>query len=264
MKKTVSRVYMGFIFLFLYAPILVMIFFSFNSTKSKSSFDGFSLHWYRALFNDAQMMEALLNTLLVAVCASVLATLLGTVAALGIFNMKKRAKAVAINISNIPVINPEIVTGISLMVLFVTVLGITGGELGFFTTLLAHVVFNTPYIVLNVLARLRRMNPNMYEAALDLGCSPRSAFRKVVIPEIMPGIMAGFLMAFTFSLDDFVISYFTSGNFQTLPIYINGLLKKPIPLSINALSALLFLIVLTALILANVWNKRQEKAEARK
>lgn len=262
MKKAVSKIYMGIIFLFLYAPILIMIFFSFNSSKSKTSFDGFSLRWYEALFQDELLMEALFNTLLVAVCSSIIATLLGTVAALGIFNMKKRAKAIALNISNMPIINPEIVTGISLMILFVGVLNITGGELGFFSVLIAHVVFNTPYIILNVMPRLRRMNPNLYEAAQDLGCSPVSAFTKVVIPEIMPGILAGFLMAFTFSLDDFIISYFTSGNFQTLPIYIYGLLKKPIPLSINALSTLLFLIVLTVLIITNVRSARLEKREA--
>jgi len=264
MKKIFSKLYMFLVFGFLYAPILVTIFFSFNSTKSKTHFESFSLRWYEELFRDEWMMEALLNTLLVAVLSSIVATLLGTCAAIGIMNLKKRTRNIVLNLSNIPIINPEIVTGVSLMLLFVFVTKIFNGELGFVTVLLSHIAFSTPYVVLNVMPRLRQFNMNLYEAALDLGCVPYDAFKKVVLPEIFPGIFSGFLMAFTFSLDDFVISYFVSGNFQTLPVYIYGLLKKPIPLSINALSALLFLIVISALVLTNIKDIRAEAKAKRK
>ena len=263
MKKVGSRLYLGLVFLFLYAPILVMIFFSFNASSSKYKFTGFSLRWYARLFNDSALMEALLNTLIVAFLAAVLATVLGTMAAIGFHNMKKRSRGIAMNISNIPIINPEIVTGVSLMLLFVAVLRPMGLQLGFFTVLLSHIAFNTPYVILNVAPKLRQMDKNLYEAALDLGCSPVQAFRKVVLPEIMPGVTAGALMAFTYSLDDFIISYFTSGTFQTLPVYIYSLLKKPIPLSINALSTLLFLLVLTVLLITNIKDIRQSRREAR-
>ncbi|MBE6551240.1 MAG: ABC transporter permease [Ruminococcaceae bacterium] len=252
LKKFFSKLYMFVVFGFLYAPILVTIAFSFNSTKSKTSFESFSFRWYEELFRDEWMMEALLNTILVAVISSIVATILGTCAAIGIMNLKKRTRDLVLNLSNIPIINPEIVTGVSLMLLFVFVTKIFNGELGFVTVLLSHIAFSTPYVVLNVMPRLRQLNMNLYEAALDLGCVPAEAFRKVVLPEIFPGISAGFLMAFTFSLDDFVISYFVSGTFQTLPVYIYGLLKKPIPLSINALTALLFLVVISALLLTNM------------
>ncbi|MEA4831485.1 MAG: ABC transporter permease [Oscillospiraceae bacterium] len=259
MKKLISKIYLGIVFLFLYAPILVMIFFSFNSTKSKTIFSGFSFRWYEALFRDEILMEALLNTLLIAVLSSVAATILGTAAAIGIHNLSKRVKGVVMNVSNLPIINPEIVTGVSLLLLFVFIMDPLGLDLGFVTVLLAHIVFNTPYVILNVMPRIRNMNVNLYEAALDLGCVPSAAFRKVVLPEIFPGVFAGFLMAFTFSLDDFIISYFTSGTFQTLPIYIYGLLKKPIPLSINALSALLFIIVILTLLLMNLKDTRASR-----
>jgi len=264
MKKVFSRIYSAIVYVFLYAPIFVMIFFSFNSTKSKTSFSGFSLRWYEELFKDEWLMESLVNTALIAVISSIAATVLGTLAAIGICNLKRKPRNFVMNISNIPIINPEIVTGVSLMLLFVFVVKIFQGELGFVTVLLSHIAFSTPYVVLNVIPRIKSMNMNLYEAALDLGCVPTKAFYKVVLPEISPGILAGFFMAFTFSLDDFIISYFVCGStFQTLPIYIYGLLKRPIPLSINALSAIMFLVIITALVLSNVIQSRSEVKEIR-
>lgn len=261
MKKAFTFIYIAIIIAFLYLPLLVMVFFSFNSTDSKSVFTGFSLYWYGRLFSDADLMDALFNTLLIAALSSVIATVLGTAAAIGIHNYPKKSRVVVMNISNIPIINPEIVTGVSLMLVFVIIARQFHAQLGFFTVLLAHITFNVPYVVLNVLPKLRQMNVHLYEAALDLGCSPSSAFRKVVIPEIFPGIISGFLMSFTFSLDDFVVSRFTSGTFQTLPIKIYSMLKKPLPLSVNALSALLFMIVLFVLVTINVKSNQAYKKE---
>jgi spermidine/putrescine transport system permease protein len=185
-------------------------------------------------------------------------------AALGIFSMKKKTGDMVLQVSNLPIINPEIVTGVSLMLMFVFFSGLLGFELGMGSVILAHISFSVPYVVLNVLPKLRQMNKNIYEAALDLGCSPASAFRKVVIPEIMPGVVSGFLMAFTFSLDDFIITYFTRGSkFQTLPIEIYTMLRRRLSPKINALSTLMFLIVLVALILINIKDYKQVKRGAK-
>ncbi|MBR3692063.1 MAG: ABC transporter permease [Clostridia bacterium] len=261
MKKLFSALWVGIIFLFLYFPLLVMVAFSFNSTTSKSVFTGFSLKWYAELFSDPQLMGALGNTLLVAVLAALVATVLGTAAAIGIHSYPKRARNAVMNISNVPIINPEIVTGISLMLMFVMVAGWLRLPMGFWSVLLAHITFNVPYVVLNVLPKLRQMNSHLYEAALDLGAPPRRALWRVVLPEIMPGIASGFLMSLTYSMDDFVITRFTSGNFQTLPVLIYTMLKKPLPLSVNALSALLFLMVLSILIAINVISAKRYKKE---
>lgn len=259
MKKAFAVIYIAIVIAFLYLPLLIMVAFSFNSTDSKSVFTGFSLYWYKRLFADAGLMEALRNTLLIAVLSSLTATVLGTAAAIGIHNLPKKARSAVMNISNIPIINPEIVTGVSLMLVFVIVAGLFRAHLGFTTVLLAHITFNIPYVVLNVLPKLRQMDIHLYEAALDLGCTPAAAFRKVVLPEIFPGVLSGLLMAFTFSLDDFIISRFTSGTFQTLPIKIYGMLKKPLPLSVNALSALLFVVVLLVLLTINLKTRHEFK-----
>lgn len=260
MKKLPSKIYLGIIFLFLYAPIFVLIVFSFNSSKSRSVFSEFTFKWYEELFRDSEIMGALANTLIIAVIASVLATILGTFAAVAIRNFGKKSRSVVMNVTYLPIINPEIVTGVSLMMLFVIIGGFIGFEMGFFTVLVAHITFNVPYIILNVLPKLRQMDQSIYEAALDLGCHPRRAFFKVVIPQIMPGIISGFLMALTFSIDDFIVTYFTSGSsFQTLPVLIYSMTRKRVSPKINALSAVMFVFVLAVLIITNVLDAKREK-----
>ncbi len=263
MKKLSHKIYFGFIMAFLYLPIIYLIAYSFNDGKT-SVWKGFTLKWYVALFQDAQIMQSLYNTLLVAVLASLFATILGTLAAIGIYNFKGGVKSVVQNVSNIPIINPEIVTGVSLMLLFTMAGVMFSFEMGFVTVLLAHIAFCTPYVILNVTPRLKRMDISIYEAALDLGCSPIKAFFKVVLPEIMPGIFSGMLISFTYSLDDFVITYFTRGSkFQTLPIQIYTMTHQRINPKANALSALLFVTILVILILINIkGSKDSDKARA--
>ena len=248
--------------IFLYLPILIMIAYSFNEAES-FVWSNFSLKWYHELFRDRTILNSFLNSIILGIVSSVLATCLGTCAAIGISNLAKKTRAIAINISNIPIINPEIVTGISLMLLFSFIGGIIGFEPGFATVLLAHICFSTPYVILNVLPKLRQLDPFQYEAALDLGCPPVKAFRKVVFPEILPALISGFLMAFTFSLDDFIITNFTSGpSFQTLPMVIYPMLKKRLSPRINALTALLFLAVFLLLLIINLKDiKNAKKAD---
>ena len=258
MKKTLKGIYLGLILTFLYAPIAVMIVLSFNASKSRAKWGGFTFDWYLRLTQRSDILEALWVTVSVAIIATIFATIIGTAAAIGIHSMRRKPAAWLMKMSYLPMTAPDIVTGVSLMLMFV----FANIPLGYWTMVMAHVTFDTPYVLFAVLPKLRQTNNNLYEAALDLGCTPMQAVWKVIIPEIMPGIVTGALLSFTMSLDDFIISYFTSGNFQTLPIYIYGLLKKPIPLSINALSTLLFLIVLTVLIITNVRSARLEKREA--
>ena len=240
--KTASKVYTALIFIFLYAPIIVLIIFSFNDTDtaSRTQFSGFTLRWYQRLFEDRYILEALLNTLIIAVVSAFASTVLGTMAAVGI--------------------NPEIVTGVSMMLLFVAAVSLFGGKsLGMASLIIAHITFCLPYVILSVLPKLRQMNPNLFEAAQDLGCPPVRAFFKVVLPEIMPGIVTGMIMAFTLSIDDFVISYFTSGTTQTLPIYIYSMTRKRISPEINALSTVLFVCIMLLLIIINVRQGREER-----
>lgn len=261
MRKLANRFYMGLVFLFLYMPIFVLIANSFNASKSRTVWTGFTFDWYRKLFHNETILKSLLNTLIIALIASVLATLLGTLAAIGIYNMKKFTRNLVINITYLPIINPEIVTGVSLMLLFVAL----KIELGYVTLILAHVTFCVPYVILNVLPKLRQMDNNLYEAALDLGCTPPMAFRKVVIPEIMPGIMTGFLMSITYSIDDFVISYFTHGaTSQTLPITIFSMTRRKVSPEVNALSALLFVATLVIMIIMNVSEMRKLPSDQRR
>lgn len=264
MKKTkiISNFYLALVFLFLYMPIFVMIAFSFNESKSRANFTGFTFKWYTELFKNDLIMTSFFNTILVAVVSSVLATLLGTLAAIGISNMKKRGRSVVMQGTYLPIINPEIVTGVALCLLFVFLAGIFKFQFGFVTVLIAHITFSVPYVILNVLPKLQQMDKNVYEAALDLGCSPVAAYIKVVIPEVLPGILSGFLMAFTYSLDDFIITYFVSGSgFQTLPVTIYGMVRKKVNPQINALSTILFVIVLAILLLMNIKNFRKTKKE---
>ena len=264
MKKIFSKFYLGLVYLFLYAPILVLIVFSFNDSTSKSSFTGFSLQWYTELFMTEEIMSSLVNTLVLAFVSSIIATLIGTMAAIGLYSMKNKTRTAVMSVTNLPMVNPEVVTGISMMLLFVFFATLFNSELGFYSVLIAHITFNLPYVILNVLPKLYQVNSNLYEAALDLGCTPRQAFFKVILPEIMPGVFSGFLMAITLSLDDFIISYFTSGSdFQTLPVTIYSMLRKQVPLSLNALSTLLFVTVLVILLISNILAIRKEKAKMR-
>ncbi len=257
--KVLKRFYLGIVLLFLYAPILVMILFSFNESRTRANFTGFSFRWYQEMFRNGTMMEALKNTLVIALCASVIATVLGSYIAFVIAKMSPANKSVSMKLLNIPMLNAEIVTGVSLMFFFVFI----SISLGFTTLLIAHVIFDVPYVVLSILPRIRQMNKSVYEAALDLGATPAFAFRKIVLPDIMPGVFSGALLAFTMSFDDFIISYYTSGpGFVTLSVYINTMTKRTIPLTINALSTLIFVVVFVLLLITNFRNKKQTKEVA--
>ncbi len=247
MRKVFSKLYTVLCFIFLYAPIVILIIFSFNQSKG-ATWTGFTTKWYGELFRNESIISSFVNTLIVALFASVISTVLGTLGAFGINNMKKYAKGTMRTLTYIQILNPEIVTGISLMILF----AYFKMSSGFVTLILAHITFCVPTVVLSVLPKLRQMNVSLYEAAMDLGCNRTQAFIKVVIPEIMPGIISGFLMALTYSIDDFVISYFTSGTTsQTLPVVIYSMTKKQVTPTIYALSTLMFVAVLTVLIIYN-------------
>jgi len=267
---------MALVFVFLYAPIAVLIVFSFNSSKSRTVWTGFTLDWYIKLFKDSTIMSSLYVTLLVSVLAAVIATVAGTIAAIGIYNMKRSQRNAILALNNIPVINADIITGVSMSLLFISaasvltrislvlsqLLGIKinlGFNLGFGTLLIAHITFNVPYVILSVLPKLRQLDNNLFEAAQDLGATWMQAFMKVIIPQIRPGIVNGLIIAFTMSIDDFVISYFTAGHVQTLSMTIYSMTKKRITPEINALSTLLFIVVLLMLIIVNVRQSSQEK-----
>ena len=262
-RKTASNIYTALIFIFLYMPIAVLVLFSFNSSSSTGRFGGFSLRWYKELFNDAATMDALKNTLILAILSVAIATIIGTLAAYGIHKMQNKYVKSSINaVTNIPMMNPEIVTGISMMLLFVfcaRLIGVTDA-LGFGTMLVAHVTFNLPYVILSVLPKLRQMDKYLPEAAMDLGCTPVQSFFKVTLPSISTGIVSGLMMSFTLSLDDFVISYFTQGpSFETLPIRIFSMTKKRVTPDMYALSTLIFVAILLLLVLLNVAQIRGEK-----
>ena len=258
--KFLSRSYMVLVFLFLYAPILLLIFFSFNSSNSNVVFEGFSLKWYAELFHDEEILGALLNTVIVALVSSVVSTIIGTAAAIGLANYKKWQKKAVMNVTYIPVLNPDIITGISLLLLFIALRMPTG----FVTVLLAHITFDIPYVILSVTPRLRHIDPKIYEAAQDLGAPPLTAFFKCVVPQLVPAIVSAFLMAFTLSIDDFIVTFFVRGNsFSTLSTVIYSITKRKIPLSINALCALMLVAVLAILIAVNVFDKKKTKGAVR-
>lgn len=260
-----SRLFMILVFLFLYAPIFVLIVFSFNENKSRTVWTGFSLHWYAELFQNTRIMSALSTTVLVSILAAIIATIAGTAAAIGFYNMKRRTRGACLAVNNIPMTNADIVTGVSLMLLFVFAGRFLPIKPGFGTLLIAHITFNIPYVILSVLPKLRQLDANIYEAAQDLGATGFLAFRKVVLPEIMPGVLNGMLIAFTMSIDDFVISYFTAGSkIYTLAMEIYSMTRKRISPEINALSTLLFLVVLTLLLVVNLREARQDKIALRK
>ena len=254
--KPISKFYTALLMLLLFAPIIILLFFSFNDSKSLSVFSGFSLHWYRELLRDTETLNSVRNTLVLAVSASVISTIMGTAAAVGIHKLKSRwMKSIMHSVTNIPMINPDIITGISLMLMFVFVGRFFGAatSLNFFTMLIAHITFCLPYVILQVLPKLQQMDVALPEAAMDLGCTPLRAFLKVEIPEILPGVVTGLIMAFTLSLDDFVISYFTAGNgFETLPIRIYSMTKKTVTPKMYALATIIFFVILALLLVSNL------------
>lgn len=248
--------YLGLMLIFLYAPILVLMVFSFNGSKSMARWTGFSFKWYEALMHDSTIMNALMVTLSVAVISALVATFIGTFAAIGIHSMKKRPRAVVENISRLPMVNPDLVTGISFMMLFAA-MGIKGG---YTRMLIAHITFNIPYVIFSVMPKLRQSSNLLYEAAMDLGCTPMMAIRKVVIPDIMPGIVSGFVLAFTLSLDDFVVSWFATDGIQNLSIYIYGIARRGISPKINALCTIMFVVVVALLVFINLKSINEERA----
>ncbi len=267
MKKSgiFSKLYLILVFVFLFAPIAVLILFSFNDGESTAVFKGFSLDWYKSLFGDAEILNALKNTLILAVTSSLIATVMGTAAAYGIGKMRKRyLKSTVMSVTNIPMMNPDIITGISLMLMFVfvgTLLGFSD-KLSFWTMLIAHVTFCLPYVILSVLPKISQMDKSLPEAAQDLGCTPMQSFLKVELPEIMSGIVTGAIMAFTMSLDDFVISYFTKGSsFQTLPLLIYSMTKKRVTPVIYALASLIFVVIFILLLVSNFTGSKEERRE---
>ena len=266
--KKFSAIYIALILVFLFAPIAVLIVFSFNSGASTSVFSGFSLKWYKELFKNSEILNALKNSLILAVSSAAISTVVGTAAALGIHHMRKKwLRQSVMTITNIPMMNPDIITGISLMFLFVfvgTFLGLQT-KLSFWTMLIAHITFSLPYVILNVLPKFRQMDKSLPEAALDLGCTPLQSFFKVQLPAILPGVFTGMIMAFTMSLDDFVISYFTSGvDFQTLPVLIYSMTKKNVKPTIYALSTLVFIVILVLLLITNREKTSEERLEAKR
>ena len=248
MKNALKRIYLGLIVLFLYLPIGVLVVSSFNDSKILGKWNGFTLKWYKQLFENESIINALRTTLFLALVASIIATILGTVACLTVNRMKRVPKSIITNITNIPMLNAEIVTGLAFMLLFVGM----GISLNFSTVLIAHVTFCIPYVFLSVMPKVQQIDNNMYEAALDLGATPAYAFMKVTLPEIMPGIMSGFLLSFTMSLDDFIITHFTRGSgFDTLSTKIYTEVRKGIKPEMYALSTLLFVTVFVLLLLIN-------------
>lgn len=254
--KVLSKIYMGLVFLILYAPILVVILFSFNASGSLSRFTGFSMYWYEELFRNSEALSALKNSLILAVTSSLCATVLGTLAAFHLSRVRNRYyRRVVESVSNIPMMNPDIVTGVSMMLLFVGVASMLklSSSLGFWTMLIAHTTFNLPYVILSVLPKFRQMDKNLTEAALDLGCTPAQTFLRVELPAIMPGVISGLMMGFTLSLDDFVISHFVSSpDFKTLPLYIYNQTAHEVKFSMYALCTLMIVAILLLLIAVNV------------
>ena len=273
-KHLLQRTYLVLVFGFMYLPIAVLIAYSFNENKSRAVFTGFSLKWYASLFHNEMILSALGLSLVLAFVSAIIATVLGTLATIGINAMSRKAQLIINNISYVPVVNPEIITGVSLMLLFVAYRGFAawanahmGADLvpqnifGLPTLLIAHISFSVPYVIFNVSPKLRQLDVRMYEAALDLGCNPTQAFFKVVMPELMPAILSAFLICITYSIDDFIISYFTCGNLQTLPIAIYSMTRKKVSPEINALSTIIFLVILAIILFTNHMDSRKYRRD---
>lgn len=255
----IKKIYLLSVLLFLYLPIAVLMVFSFNTYRTGGAWGGFSLQWYIALFNDSAVAQAVYNTITIAILSATIAAIIGTLAAIGINNMRKGTKKIVLGLSSIPVANPDIVTGISLLILYISVFRLFGaGTLGYTTLLLAHIAFNIPYVILSVLPRFKYMNPHIYEAAQDLGASPVIAFVKVMIPQLMPGIITGWMLAFTLSVDDFMVSFFTTGSgVSNLSILIFSMSRRGVNPMINALSTIMFIVVLGLLFLVNIRDSKK-------
>lgn len=248
MSSRLKKIYLWLVFLFLYAPILVLILFSFNASKSRGKWEGFSLKWYAELFHDEQIMTALANTVMIAVGSALIAAVVGTIAAIGIYNMRGWKKNLVINVTYLPILNPDIVTGISMMLMFIAIQLPRG--LG--SMLIAHITFGLPYVIISVLPKLGQLDPQIFDAALDLGASPREAYTKVILPQILPGIFTGYLLAFTMSVDDFVVSFFVTGNgVSNLAISIYSMARRGINPKINAVLTLLFAAVIGIMYIIN-------------
>ena len=269
MKKYASRIYLCLIFAILYIPILTLIIFSFNEANSTAVFTGFSFKWYKELFSSPDTFTALRNTLVLAVLSALISTVIGTAAAEGIYRMRSNfMKKTVTSVTNIPMMNPDIVTGMSMMLFFVAVAGIIAlpyEDIGFAAMLISHTTFCLPYVILSVLPRINELGDSLSEAALDLGCTPFQAFFKVKLPNIMPGVLSGMVMAFTLSLDDFVISYFVgSSNFQTLPLLIYSMTKKKVTPDMYALSTIIIVTIFLLLIVSNVRTGKKVNEKRKK
>lgn len=263
--KILSKIYVYLVLTFLYLPIFVLMIFSFNNSKSRVIWSGFTFKWYFRLFENQEILSAFYNTLIIAGVSSLLATVLGLVASIGIVRSKKITRSAVMSLTNIPLINPEIVTGISLMLMFVFLYNNLGiFKPGLFTLICAHTTFCLPYTILSIMPKLRQMDSNIYEAAQDLGCNSAQAFFKVVLPQIIPGVITGLIISFTMSIDDFVISYFTGGTTQTLPITVYSMTRKIVSPEINALSSLLFLVVFALLLIINLRKEKDKSLKSRK
>lgn len=258
-KNFFKNLYAWIIYIFLYAPIAVMLVLSFNASRSRTKWGGFTLDWYRSLFEDEAVFDALMNTLWIAVLSSLIATVLAVMASLVIYNMRNKvAKTVIVNITSLPMLNPDIVTGVSLMILFI----FFGVSRGFGSLLLAHITFNVPYVVMSILPKMKQLDNSIYEAALDLGAKPAKAFFKIILPQIMPGIITGMILAFTLSIDDFIISFFTTGaGVSNLSIYIYSMTKRGISPELYALSSIMFFTVLFLLLIVNFRLSSGKKEE---
>ena len=264
--RALQQAYMVLIFSFLYVPIAVMAVFSFNESKSRSVFTGFTLNWYKSLFTNSMILDALALSVAIALISALISTVVGTMAAVGISGMGRKPRLLINNLSYLPIVNPEIITGVSLMLLFVAYRGFAAWAnaqniFGLPTLLIAHISFSVPYVIFNVSPKLRQLDVRMYEAALDLGCNPTQAFFKVVMPELMPAILSAFLICITYSIDDFIISYFTCGNLQTLPIAIYSMTRKKVSPEINALSTIIFLVILAIILFTNHMDSRKYRRD---
>lgn len=267
MKKTFRSLYIGLILIFLYAPIVTLMVLSFNASKTRSKWGGFTFKWYVELFQNEAIMNALLNTLVIAFLSAMIATLLGLIACITMQRLGKRTRSIITGITNIPMLNAEIVTGISMMLLFISVNTLLnrfgmGIKFGFGTVLISHITFNIPYVILSILPRMKQLNPSVYEAAMDLGATPLKAFFKVVLPDLMPGILSGFLMALTMSLDDFIITHFTKGpGFDTISTKVYTEVRKGIKPEMYALSTIIFVVVFVLLLLVNRTPKESKSVK---
>ena len=259
----IKKTYLYLVLFFLYIPVAVLVIFSFNANRFGIQWGGFTIDWYIQLFRDRSIAQAVQNTLLIGILAASIATIIGTVAAVSINNMKKNTRKIVLSISSLPVATPDIVIGVSLMILYLWFFGVIGtGSFGFGTLLFSHIAFCIPYVILSILPRFKHMNPHIYEAAQDLGASPFSAFIKTVVPQLMPGIITGFLLAFTMSIDDFMVSFFTTGRgVNNISLVVFTMARRGVNPTINALSTVMLAVVMTLLLLVNLRDKSKLKGD---